>query len=248
VQEKNTFFYIIHNTLKTPINNLNIFNAILIVFNRLLNANLRSFNKKLYFFNSLHNKTEHTCLFTLFNNKIVHYFTEEIYAYTKLYTADCYRRFLNNFINYIYLYNLNIKNICMNDFCVNEDNATDCIFSFNLVFDFIFVQLCLNTNLSCGTNKCQPNAKYDVGNVDIMLLCRAIYMLGQINNKYDYANKQTNHENSLIGIDDLKDDYRYKNFTCLVSFLDTFIKPVNAKYLNAKKIKQILRSIPDYTV
>jgi hypothetical protein len=141
----------------------------------------------------------------------------------------------------------------MNDFCLNEDNLTNsnnCIFSFNLVFDFIFVQLFLNTNL-CRMSivKFNLNQAYDVANVDIMLLCRSIYTLILINNKYDNIGyRQANHENSLLSIDDLKDDYRYKNFTCLVGFLETFVKSFDSKYLNVKKIRQLLKSTPDYTV
>ena len=205
--------------------NFNTLNCILVVFNQLLSKPDCNFWLQL-----LHNnENKNLCLFYLFYEKCTKFFLEESYKLNNSNASCKYEnRFIFSFLTFFDLYAAKLSR-------VNNSTSMSClckkdmISSFSCVIDYLTIKkYILADNLKISNNG-------DLNNSYLINLCKLMQVILLIVNNCKLTNDDLLFET-------IRDDYRYKNFFCLMFLIVEAYLPKRFKYLNFNNVKAFIKS------
>jgi hypothetical protein len=203
--------------------NINVLNCILVVFNQLLAKSDSNFWLQL-----LHNsENKNLCLFYIFFEKCTKFFLEESYKCNNNAVSVFESKFIFNFLSFFDLYISKLS-----QFTLLTSNKGSClckkdmITSFSCIIDYLTIKKYL---LADNLNK-----NGDLNNNYLIFLCKLIQLILLINNSLKLIN-----DDMLFEM--VRDDYRYKNFICLMMLIENYL-PKRFKHLNFNNVKTFLKS------
>lgn len=184
-------------------------------------------------FKQIGHKTDDSCLLALYYEKLINFFDDNQLNNV---TIDNIAKYFNNFLDFVTIFILNsqTRQTCI---CIRDN-----IFCLLLLIDHLFTDTFLNNKILCLIN---------TNGISTQLMIRALSLIVKLNNQ------QTNLFDDLYFDSILKEDFRYKNFNCLLRLMEKLLiqkdissnetqnESCNHLYLNLVSIKNYFKLCND---